>query len=242
MQESSLPDIFTENSWVSPNTTRSRPNGKSSPEGNADKPSSSRKFGNDVLQSTDDSKEESHPILSFVTPVRNHGVSDPVEPNSAMPDAFDNMERDILPSLNSMEEEESSSAQELSPSTESEASSNGTNFLSLDEISEAFISVNLAPFYRGTQKIQILHKDVPLEVFCKRLKVRFGAINSKYPSIDGRPRLSFVVDASPSSCRILDIIDNHAQKFSMDSGSTSDWRPVVARKLGFLNYPTLRLK
>lgn len=240
--ESSLPDIFTENSWVSPNhTTRSRSTGKTYPEGNANNPSSISKFGNDVMQSIEDVKEESHPILSFVTPVRNHGVSDPVEPNSAMPDAFDNMERDILLSLNSMEDEESSSAQELSPSTESEASSNGTSFLLLDEISEASISVNLAPFYRGTQKIQILHKDVPLEVCCKWLKVRFGVINSKYPSSDGRPRLSFVVDASPSLCRILDISDNHAQKLSMDSGSTSDWRPVVARKPGFLNSPTLRL-
>jgi len=34
MQESSLPDIFTENSWVSPNAiTRSRRNANSSPEG-----------------------------------------------------------------------------------------------------------------------------------------------------------------------------------------------------------------
>lgn len=254
MQESSLPDIFTENSWVSPNSvTRSRSNGKASPEGmalDANKPSSSSKFENHVMSSSpiDNVKEELHPILSLVTPVKNHDVAHLIEPNSAGADPFDlsrlnqEMGRDTLLPVDIMEEEESSSApRESSPTTASEASSNCINFLEPGEISKPSISVVLAPFYHGTQKIQILHKDVPLHVSCRRLKVRFQ-ISSRFLDSAGRPRLSFVVDASPTLCEILEESDKLAQKLSMDSGSSSEWRPVVTRKPGFWNYPTVRLQ
>lgn len=254
LQESSLPDIFTENSWVSPNSvTRSRSNGKASPEGmalDANKPSSSSKFENHVMSSSpiDNVKEELHPILSLVTPVKNHDVAHLIEPNFAGADPFDlsrlnqEMGRDTLLPVDIMEEEESSSApRESSPTTASEASSNCINFLEPGEISKPSISVVLAPFYHGTQKIQILHKDVPLHVSCRRLKVRFQ-ISSRFLDSAGRPRLSFVVDASPNLCEILEESDKLAQKLSMDSGSSSEWRPVVTRKPGFWNYPTVRLQ
>ncbi|MCI21804.1 ribonuclease H superfamily polynucleotidyl transferase, partial [Trifolium medium] len=35
--------------------------------------------------------------------------------------------------------------------------------------------------------------------------------------------------------------DNVARKLSSESGSGSDWRPIVTRKEGFFNYPTIRL-
>ncbi|GFP87461.1 protein nen3 [Phtheirospermum japonicum] len=72
------------------------------------------------------------------------------------------------------------------------------------------------------------------------LKVRFG-ISTKFVDHAGRPRLNFVVDASPSLCKVLDATDSLAQKLSVDFGSSSEWRPVVTRKPGFFNSPTVRL-
>jgi hypothetical protein len=51
-----------------------------------------------------------------------------------------------------------------------------------------------------------------------------------------------VVDPSPNLCNVLDACDNVARKLSSESGSGSDWRPVVIRKEGFFNYPTIRLQ
>ncbi|XP_031281155.1 protein NEN1-like [Pistacia vera] len=41
---------------------------------------------------------------------------------------------------------------------------------------------------------------------------------------------------------VLDACDSAAQKLSMDSGSSSEWQPVVTRKNCFYNYPTARLR
>ncbi|KAL3640551.1 hypothetical protein CASFOL_015519 [Castilleja foliolosa] len=156
--------------------------------------------------------EEIHPIVSLMTP--NTGELDlpPVEPNSDQP-------------------------QSLKSSTVV-----GSNdFLEPDFISIPSISVTLVPFYRGTQKIQILHQNFPLQLQCVHLKVRFG-IRAKFTDHAGRPQLNFVVDASPSLCKVLDATDSLAQKLSVDSGSSSEWRPVVLnRKPGFFYSPTVRL-
>lgn len=248
--ESSLPDIFTENSWVSPNaTTRSRSNGKASPERMglvSNKPSSSSEVENHARSTPANHLDEAHPILSLVTTVTNIDVQDIVEPNCTGPDPFDmgllsiEMEREPLQVEDSMEEEEPGPASRESSTTSSEGSSSQIDFLEPDEISIPSVSVILAPFYRGTQKMQILHESIALHVCCRQLKVRFG-ISSKFVDHAGRPRLSFVVDASPSLCRILDEIDKHAQRLSADSGSSSEWRPLVTRKAGYWNFPTVRL-
>ncbi|XP_027167880.1 protein NEN1 [Coffea eugenioides] len=248
--ESSLPDIFTENSWVSPNaTTRSRSNGKASPEAiglDSSEPSSSSKVENHLRSTPANHLEEAHPILSLVTPVTNIDVQDIVDPNSTGTDPFDmgllrnEMEREPLQVEDSMEEEESGSALQESSTTSSEGSCGLIDFLEPDEISIPSVSVFLASFYRGTRKIQILHKSIALHVCCRQLKVRFG-ISKKFFDPAGRPRLSFVVNASPSLCRILDEIDKLAQRLSVDSGSSSEWRPSVTRKAGFWNFPTVRL-
>ncbi|KAL3528421.1 hypothetical protein ACH5RR_007743 [Cinchona calisaya] len=247
--ESSLPDIFTENSWVSPNaTTRSRSNGQTSPEGmglDTNKPSSSSKFENGAKSTLANRLEGTHPILSFVAPVTNINVQDLDETNSARPNPFNfslmgtEMESQPLELEESMEEESGSDPRESSL-TSTEGSSGRIDFLEPDEISIPSISVILAPFYRGTQKIQVLHRNIALQVCCRRLKVRFG-ISTKFADRAGRPRLSFVVDASPRLCTILDATDNIAQKLSADSGSSSEWRRSVTRKPGFLNSPTVRL-
>ncbi|KAL3513146.1 hypothetical protein ACH5RR_025863 [Cinchona calisaya] len=249
--ESSLPNILTENSWVPPNaTTRSCGGEKSSPEGmglDTNKPSSSNKLENSARSSPANHLEETHPIFSFVTPITNVDVQDLVERNSARPDPFNihlfsnEIERAPLQSNDSIEKKESSSASQESPTTSFEGFGGCIDFLEPNEISIPSISVILAPSYRGTQIIQILHENLALQVCCKQLRVRFG-IGMKFVDNASRPRLSFVVDASPSLCRILDTSDKLAQRLFVDSGSSSEWRPSVARKAGFMDSPTVRLQ
>ncbi|KAK6795436.1 hypothetical protein RDI58_008889 [Solanum bulbocastanum] len=210
--ESSLPDIFTENSWVSPNaTTRSRTIGRATPEKtgfSADTPSLSIKI-------------ESH-------------VKSTAEIN---PFNMDELEESLL---SEVMEDESGSYSPGSSTTATESFIGWTDFLEPNEISIPSVSVSLIPFYRGSQKIQVLHDYGELLVCCRRMKVRFD-ISKKYVNKAGWPRLSFVVDASSDLCKILDVVDDRAQKLSVDSGSSSEWRPVVTKKPGFMNYPTVRL-
>lgn len=172
------------------------------------------------------------------------------EPNAAGAGPFDlgvmraGME-DPLPE-DSMEEEEEEDKAAI-PSQESSTLivdgcfDSFNDFLEPDGVSIPSISVTLAPFYHGIQRIQILHQNFPLQLKCASLKVRFG-ISTKFVDHAGRPRLNFVVDASPNLCNILDGADRLAQKLSADSGSSSEWHHVVARKQGFFNSPTVRLQ
>lgn len=210
--ESSLPDIFTENSWVSPNaTTRSRATGRASPGEtgfSADRPLSSVKIDTSVER------------MAEIDPFNMARVEESLQ--------SDDMD------------DESGSYYPGSSTTATESFIGCSDFLEPNEISIPSVSVSLAPFYRGSQKIQVLHEYGELQICCRRMKVRFG-VSSKYADYAGRRRLSFVVDASSDLCQILDAVDNLAQKLSVDSGSSSEWRPVVTRKPGFMNYPTVRL-
>ncbi|GMY15590.1 protein NEN3-like [Fagus crenata] len=85
-----------------------------------------------------------------------------------------------------------------------------------------------------------LHEGSILQFYCTHLKVRFG-ISTKFVDHAGRPKLNFVVNAPQSLCMVLDACDGIAQKLYWDSGSSSEWRPIVTRKNGFVNYPTVRL-
>ena len=241
MQESSLPDIFTANSWVSPNaTTRSRSNVKSSPEGLSLKmntPSSSSRLKDDpMLSPTNQATEEKHPILSLLTRI----TEEEVEPNTAQRDPFDM-------GLLSNEMQESSemysteSSEVSSTASVSEGSGDSAGFLEPDDVSIPAISASFVPFYRGSQRIQLLHEGSILQLCCTHLKVRFG-ISTKFVDHAGRPKLNFVVNAPQSLCKVLDACDGIAQKLYLDSGSSSEWRPIVTRKNGFGNYPTVRLQ
>ncbi|KAL7139286.1 hypothetical protein ABFS83_09G040500 [Erythranthe nasuta] len=228
--ESSLPDIFTDNSWVSPNaTTRSRSNGKSPIEHAGQSSSSNAKVDHRSESSPPQhTVEKNHPILSLAT-----RKIDDVNSNtfnlSAIGDQMDSMEEDL---------KNGSTSQESPSRVVLDRSDN--DFLEPDDVSIPSISVTLSPFYRGTQRIQILHLNSPFQIQCASLKVRFG-ISTKFVDNAGRPRLSFVVDASPSLCKILDATDSLAKELSVNSGSSSEWRPVVTRKPGFFNSPTVRL-
>ncbi|XP_028084444.1 protein NEN2-like isoform X3 [Camellia sinensis] len=120
-------------------------------------------------------------------------------------------------------------------------SPNGSaDFIDPDEVSIPSINVSLTRFYHGTQTIHIMHNDMTLQLCCSHLKVRFG-ISTKFVDYAGSPRLNFVVDATPNLCQVLDACDSLAQRLSVDSGSSSEWRPLVTRNAGFLSSPTVRL-
>uniref|UniRef100_A0A7N2N7A7 Exonuclease domain-containing protein n=1 Tax=Quercus lobata TaxID=97700 RepID=A0A7N2N7A7_QUELO len=129
--ESSLPDIFTANSWVSPNAmTRSRSNVKSTPEGVSLKintpPSSSKLNDDPMLSPTNQEPEEKHPILSLLTRI----TAEEVEPNTAQWDPFD-----MGQLSNEMEESYEMSSTESSAAAVSDGSSDSAGFLEPDELS-----------------------------------------------------------------------------------------------------------
>lgn len=110
-------------------------------------------------------------------------------------------------------------------------------FLEPDEVSIPSIYASLVPWYRGSQRIKLLHD---LQLCCRRMKIRFGInINSEYFDNAGRLKLNIMADASPNLCKVLDACDDIASKLSEDSGSNSEWRPVVIRQY---DYPAVRLQ
>lgn len=244
LQESSLPDIFTANSWVSPNAiTRSRSNGKSPSEGgllNMNKDS--------VLLSSPETKDKNHPILSLAMSSTKGAVPNVADPNIVRSDSFDfralqdqikgdTIQSDVAMDENAMQHSPDTAASSSVP----QACSSSIVVLEPDGISIPSIDASLVPSYYGSQRIELHHEGFPFQLHCTGLKVRFG-ISTKFVDSAGRPRLNFVVDPSPSLCNVLDACDNIARKLSLDSGSSSDWRPVVIRKDGFFNYPTVRLQ
>lgn len=254
IQESSLPDIFTTNSWVSPNaTTRSRRNGKLSPTSssvNDNTPVSAPKLEGDasLSSSINERVEENHPISSLVT--GNAGeLADSTPSRTANPDPFDmsslsdEMKTELI-RLDSATEEEKSTCQSpytrAPPPPTSEGSSGFAGFLEPEEISIPLLSASVIPYYRGTKGIRLLHNRVGFQLCSSGLRVRFGVKN--FGPDAGTLKLSFVVDTTPILCQILEACDAIAQKLSGESGSSSEWKPLVTRKNGFINSPTLRLQ
>ncbi|XP_021820593.1 protein NEN1-like [Prunus avium] len=109
-------------------------------------------------------------------------------------------------------------------------------FLELDQVFIPSIYASLVPWYRGSHRIKLLHD---LQLCCGHMKIRFGInINSGFFDYAGRPKLNIIADASPNLCEVLDACDDIASKLSVDSGSNSEWWPVVIRQH---DYPTVRL-
>ena len=198
------------------------------------------------LSLTDLENGEHHPVISLLTCHSGEVNSDASDP--AQPDPFDmgllrnEIKTEALQSDVTMEEKPELDSLEMSPATAiAEGCSGYAGFLEPDEVSVTSISASLMPYYHGTHRIKLLHKDVALQLFCPCLRVRFG-IHSKFVDQAGRPRLSFVVDASPSLCQVLDACDAVSKKISEDCGSSSEWRHVVARNYRYINSPTVRLQ
>lgn len=195
-----------------------------------------------------ETEEETHPILSLTMSSAKEAVPNIAHPSSAQPDAFnlaalsDEISRESIQTDVAMDGNPKQESPDMSSSSsESQAGSSSIVVLEPDEICIPSIDASVVPFFRGSQRIELLHKGFPFQLHFTGLKVRFG-ISTRFSDLAGRPKLSFVVDASPSLCKVLDACDNVAQKLSLDSGSSSDWRPVVIRKDGFFNYPTIRLQ
>jgi hypothetical protein len=50
-----------------------------------------------------------------------------------------------------------------------------------------------------------------------------------------------VVEIPESLSKVLEFCDDLARKLSQESGSSSEWRPLI-KKYGYVNRPTVRLK
>ncbi|OMO52854.1 Exonuclease [Corchorus olitorius] len=250
--ESSLPDILTADSVVSSRpTTRSSSNSNSSPEGpnlNMHTPSSSMISENvPNLSPTDLENVEYHPIVTLLTRPSGEDVSNSDISDQAQPDPFDmsllsnEIKTEVPESDVTMEEKSEPQSPEMFTTTPiAEGCSGYAEFLEPDEVSVTSISASLIPYYRGTQRIQLTHKDVVLDLSCSRLRVRFG-VNTKFLDHAGRPRLNIMVDASPNLCNVLDTCDDVAKKIFQECGSSSEWRPVVIWSDGYIKYPRVRL-
>ncbi|GAY55297.1 hypothetical protein CUMW_163370 [Citrus unshiu] len=219
--ESSLPDIFTGNGCVSQNAT-----------------------------ARDQGKEEIHPIFTLVT--QGTGELDSVlavttvdQLNPLDISRLNNqMETQSLQPDDTMEDKSAPESHEMcSMASVSEGSSGYAGFMEPDEVSLSSISDGVVPLFPGSQiqKIKLLHNDVILQLCCSRLKIRFG-ISRKFPDQAGRPKLSFLVDASQSLCTVLDACEVVVKKLVEHSGSSSEWSDVVTRKGGFFNHPAARLR
>lgn len=170
------------------------------------------------------------------------------DPNIVQSDPFDfgtleeEINREPIKSDVSMVEKPMQESPDLaSSSSVFQPCSSSILVLEPDRICVPSIDASLVPSFQGSQRIELLHEGFPFQLYCTDLIVRFG-ISTKFFDNAGRPRLSFVVDSSPSLCNVLDACDDVAKKLTVDSGSSSDWRPVVIRKEGFFNYPTVRLQ
>lgn len=232
--------------------TRSRGNQKASPEGtglNNSTPSSSSLIKDHQISAPQNQNNtlDNHPILSLMTPGLRDCELNLVESCVApAPDPFNVSPLSNLVGVGCIQPDDtimepSSESLNFSTANSSDAFRNYVEFLKPNEISVPSITVVLSPGFRWLRRLQILHYNSVLHVCCEHMKVRFG-LSTKFVDYAGRPRLSFVLDASSDLCQVLDACDNLAHKMSLDSGSSSDWRPVVGRKPGFVNSPTIRLQ
>ncbi|GAB2270017.1 hypothetical protein Dimus_004932, partial [Dionaea muscipula] len=232
--ESSLPEILICNNPTSPNAySRGRGNGEVSPAEMNLTPTANYQLENQAVSSPTN-QIMGEPILSFVE------SNFPDAESFNMSRLAEQIQSNLLEEAITMDEKPVPESPETFSSALPEGCSSSSGFLALYDVSIPAIRASLIPFYRGNQRIQILHNNMILKLHCTHLKVRFG-ISTKFVDHAGRPRLSFVVEAPPILCQVLDECDCLAQRLFLQSGSTSDWRPVVTRKNGYWNFPTIRL-
>ncbi|KAM7258613.1 hypothetical protein ACFE04_014354 [Oxalis oulophora] len=224
--ESSLPDIFTPNNWISPNaTTRSRSIAKSSSPGSE----INKRSPPSRLELQDPAEfPQNHPILSLITSTEE--VSDTDASNMSP----------LSESLKTKSLQVDVSVDETLMCAGYEACSDDAGFLDPNQISLAYISASFVPWLYGIQRIQLFHNDVPMQLHCPCLRVRYG-ISTKFLDNNGRAKLNVVVDAPLSLCRVLEACDRIAKEFSVESDSSSEWKDVVSVNKGYFGNPTARL-
>ncbi|CAN6324019.1 unnamed protein product [Urochloa humidicola] len=211
--EASLPEVLTVENLVERAITRSRANGAASPE--VPKP--------EANSSPDSSKRQRtvYPAEGAL-PGGNQGTSDP------------STSRESVELVSHIEE------MKLDSTTQMDASSSGhSGFLEPDDISTEYIKISVAPLHQFGRRSSIQHKDSPLQLCSAGLKVQFG-VSTKFLDNAGRPKLNIVVDIPENLSKVLEFCDDLARRSSQESGSTSEWRPLV-KKYGYVNRPTVRL-
>ena len=161
--------------------------------------------------------------------------------NNSTPDR-DNNQETVEPAMNKDPSELISHIKEmkLDATMQMDVSSSGySGFLEPDDVSTECIKISVTPSYHA-QRTSIKHKDSPLHLCCAGLKVQFG-VSTKFLDNAGRPKLNIVVDIPEDLSEVLEFSDNLAQRSLQESGSTSEWRPLI-KKYGYVNRPTVRLK
>ena len=129
----------------------------------------------------------------------------------------------------------------LDTTTHMDASSSGySGFLEPGDVSIECIEISVAPLHEFGRRSSIQHRDCPLQLCCAGLKVQFG-VSTKFLDNAGRPKMSIVVEIPESLSKVLEFCDDLARKLSQESGSSSEWRPLI-KKYGYVNRPTVRLK
>uniref|UniRef100_A0ACD5TYR4 Uncharacterized protein n=1 Tax=Avena sativa TaxID=4498 RepID=A0ACD5TYR4_AVESA len=211
--EASLPEVLTVENLVEGASTRSKTNGATSPEAKK----------SEVNSSPDSSK-------------RQRTVS---QVNNSTPDV-DNQES-VEPAMNRDPSELISHIEEMKLDATMHMDSSSSvfsGFLEPDDVSTECIKISVTPSYH-TQRTSIKHKDSPLHLCCAGLKVQFG-VSTKFLDNAGRPKLNIVVDIPEDLSEVLEFCDNLPQRSLQESGSASEWRPLM-KKYGYVNRPTVRL-
>uniref|UniRef100_A0A0A9DGH6 Uncharacterized protein n=1 Tax=Arundo donax TaxID=35708 RepID=A0A0A9DGH6_ARUDO len=114
-----------------------------------------------------------------------------------------------------------------------------SEFVEPDDVSTECIKISLPLLHQFRPRTLIQHKDIPLQICCSGLKVRFG-VRPTFLSNSGRPKLNIVVDIPENLGKVLQFCDDLAQRSSPESHDTSEWRPLI-KKYGNVNRPTVRL-
>ncbi|GJN20561.1 hypothetical protein PR202_gb07953 [Eleusine coracana subsp. coracana] len=211
--EASLPEVLTVENMIERATTRSQANGSASPV----KPIP------ELNSSLESSKRQ-----RTVSPVVNSMLEE------------DNERTNPATSRESVELVSHIEGMKLDATTQMDASSSGcSGFLELEDVSTESIKISVAPLHQFGRRTLILHKDVPLQLCCAGLKVQFG-VSTKFLDNAGRPKLNIVVEVPENLSKILELCDDIARRSSQESGSTSEWRPLI-KKYGYVNHPTVRL-
>lgn len=189
------------------------------------------------------------PENEIASPSRANPIHAEAEPSTPLPD--DNSS-DLVTHIGQMviDSSERNSTEETSPSVQSpescapilvsEASSHSAGFLAPDEVSVDFISTSQVPLYNYGNRMLLLHRDSPLQICSLGIRVQYG-ISSKFFDHAGRPKLSIVVNVPANLCQVLEFCDRVAQKSALDSGSSSEWRPVIQKNV-YSNSSCIRLK
>nr|BAJ98398.1 predicted protein [Hordeum vulgare subsp. vulgare] len=114
-----------------------------------------------------------------------------------------------------------------------------SGFLEPDDVSTECIKISASPSYQFNRRTLIKHKDSLLHLCCAGLNIQFG-VGTKFLDTAGRQKFNMLVDIPENLSKVLEFCDNQAQRFLQDSGTTSEWRPLI-KKYGYVNRPTVRL-